>query len=81
MKTTEPQPAELGYEVLGSGSIHVIVLNDWMCDTSTWDGARAYLDGQAFTWALADLRGYGRSRGQRGKHTVEECASDVLGAS
>jgi pimeloyl-ACP methyl ester carboxylesterase len=68
----------LGHDKFGSGPRAVIVLNDWLCDTSTWDGARAYLDGQSFTWVFTDLRGYGRSRGQRGKHNVEEAAADVL---
>jgi 3-oxoadipate enol-lactonase len=68
----------IGHERLGSGPRAVIVMNDWICDTSTWDGARAYLDTAAFTWAFADLRGYGRSRGQGGKLTVEEAAADVI---
>jgi pimeloyl-ACP methyl ester carboxylesterase len=67
----------LGHETLGSGSTHAVVLNDWMCDTSTWEGARAYLDGVRFTWAFADLRGYGRSRDRAGEHSVEEAAADV----
>lgn len=69
----------IGYETLGSGARGVVILNDWMCDTSTWDGARAYLDEDSFTWVFADLRGYGRSRGQSGEHTVTEAAADVLG--
>lgn len=68
----------LGHETLGSGSTRVVVLNDWMCDTSTWDGARSYLDGSSFTWVFADLRGYGRSRGQPGEFTAEEAAADVI---
>jgi pimeloyl-ACP methyl ester carboxylesterase len=68
----------LGHETQGVGRSHVIVLNDWLCDTTTWDCARAYLDGIRFTWAFADLRGYGRSRGQTGRFTVEEAAADVL---
>ena len=39
----------LGYDRAGSGPRRVMVLNDWMCDTSTWDGARAYLDGERFS--------------------------------
>jgi pimeloyl-ACP methyl ester carboxylesterase len=68
----------LGHELLGTGPVRVVILNDWMCDTSTWDGARPYLDGARFTFALADLRGYGLSRGREGAFTVEECAADVL---
>ncbi len=68
----------LGYDRVGTGPRLVVVLNDWMSDTSTWDGARAYLDGERFTWMFADLRGYGRSRGRRGAYTVVEAANDVL---
>lgn len=68
----------LGHERLGSGERRVFVLNDWLCDTSTWNDARAYMDGERFTWAFTDLRGYGRSRGQMGRYTVLEAAADVL---
>lgn len=63
---------------MGTGALPVVVLNDWLCDTSTWDGAHAYLDQARFTWAFTDLRGYGRSRGQGGRFTVAEAAADVL---
>jgi len=68
----------LGHDRVGSGARRVIVLNDWVCDTSTWDGARAYLDDRTFTWVLADLRGYGRSMDQSGRFELTEAASDVL---
>lgn len=68
----------LGVDVVGSGSHRAIVLNDWLCDTSTWEPARPYLDGSAVTWAFADLRGYGRSRTQRGGYALEEAAADVI---
>ena len=68
----------MGHELVGSGPMPVVVLNDWLCDTSTWDGARAYLDRARFTWAFADLRGYGRSRNRSGAFTVAEGAADVI---
>jgi 3-oxoadipate enol-lactonase len=68
----------MGHDELGSGPNPVVVLNDWMSDTSSWDGARPYLDGARFTWVFADLRGYGRSRRIAGAFTVEEAAADVL---
>lgn len=68
----------LGFDLYGAGSQRIIVLNDWLCDTSTWDPAQPYLDSSTFTWAFADLRGYGRSRALRGECAVEEGASDVL---
>ena len=68
----------LGHELVGAGPTRVVVMNDWLCDTSTWDAARAYLDRERFTYAFADLRGYGRSRGRAGAFTVTEAAADVL---
>lgn len=68
----------LGVDVIGRGPHRAIVLNDWLCDTTTWDPTRPYLDRDRLTWAFADLRGYGRSRGQRGAFTVEEAATDVV---
>ncbi len=68
----------LGHEKIGAGPVAAIVLNDWLGDTSIWDAARPYLDEERFTWVLADLRGYGRSRGRVGAYTVIEAAEDVL---
>jgi 3-oxoadipate enol-lactonase len=68
----------IGYERVGTGAVRAVIMNDWLCDTSTWDGARAYLDLDRFSFAFADLRGYGRSRGQVGTFTLEEAAGDVL---
>jgi 3-oxoadipate enol-lactonase len=75
---TERTPDPIGHELVGSGPRHVVIMNDWLCDTSTWDGARTYLDGARFTFAFVDLRGYGRSRGRAGAFTLEEAATDVL---
>lgn len=68
----------IGHELIGGGPTRVVILNDWMCDTSTWDAARVFLDGDRFTFAFADLRGYGRSRARPGTYTLAEAASDVL---
>lgn len=71
-------PDLIGHELFGTGPTRVVVMNDWLCDTSTWDGARVYLDTKRFTYAFADLRGYGRSRGRSGAFTLPEAATDVL---
>jgi 3-oxoadipate enol-lactonase len=68
----------LGYDQVGTGPLTVVLMNDWTCDTSTWNEARAYLDRERFTWVFADLRGYGRSQTQTGVFTLEEAASDVI---
>ena len=68
----------IGYSELGTGTHGVIVLNDWLCDTSTWDDARVYLDTHRYRWIFADLRGYGRSRHLAGEYHAAEAAADVL---
>ena len=68
----------LGYETFGSGSEKVLVLHDWMGDAANYEPMKAYLDGDAFTFVFADLRGYGRSRELKGQYTVEEIAGDTL---
>lgn len=69
----------LGFGKYGFGDRGVIVLNDWIGDVSTnWSSARQYLDDQNFTWAFADLRGYGQSLGQRGQFSIAEATADVL---
>lgn len=66
------------YEQFGDGTTAIIVMHDWMSDTSSWDSARAYLDRERFKWVFADLRGYGRSKDQLGEFTLREAAGDVL---
>ncbi len=68
----------LGHTIVGGGPRRVVVLNDWLCDTSTWDAAEPYLDRERFTWAFTDLRGYGRSRARTGAFTLGEAVADVL---
>lgn len=68
----------LGHEKVGSGKQGVIVLNDWLSATSSWDGARPYLDTSRLTYAFTDLRGYGRSKHIEGQYTLGEAAADVL---
>jgi len=68
----------LGYDVVGGGPQRVIVMNDWVCDTSSWQPVRPYLDGQRQSWAFVDLRGYGRSRDLAGRYSQEEAARDVV---
>ena len=68
----------LGHDRIGTGPIRVIVMNDWMADTSTWDGARRYLDLDAFTWVFADLRGYGRSKALEGPFDLGQSVTDIL---
>ena len=68
----------LAHEVTGTGPDKVIVLHDWLGDRRNYDDARPYLDMQSFTFAFADLRGYGGSVKMKGMFTSDEAAGDVL---
>lgn len=68
----------LGYWTLGSGTHRIVVLNDWMGDTTAWEPALRYLDLQRFTWSFVDLRGYGRSRDLAGPYNLEQACADIV---
>lgn len=68
----------LGHRIHGDGLTKVIVLHDWMGDQQNYDAVRHLFDASKFTFAFADVRGYGLSRGFAGDYTAEEIASDVL---
>jgi pimeloyl-ACP methyl ester carboxylesterase len=68
----------LGHALHGSGPEPVLVLHDWLGDSTNYDSVLPWLDRTAFTYAFADLRGYGRSRAVAGAYTVDEIARDCL---
>ncbi len=68
----------LGYETFGSGSEKVIVLHDWMGDSSNYASVKQWLDSNQFTYAFAEVRGYGKSKTISGEYTTDEVAGDVF---
>ena len=74
--TVSHNAAALGHRLHGCGPEYVLVLHDWMGDSTNYDAILPYLDGEAFTYAFADLRGYGASRDIAGAYTVDEIARD-----
>lgn len=69
----------IGHKLYGKGPQKVVVLHDWFGDTTTnYEPMLEFLDGDAFTFAFADLRGYGRSHNIPGECTLEEGVFDVL---
>lgn len=67
----------LGHELFGSGSEKVIVFHDWMGDSANYEAVRPWLDGAAYTYAFADVRGYGLSKGLDGAFNSDEIAADT----
>ena len=68
----------IGHFLVGEGPEKVLVLHDWNGDHTTYDPILPYLDTKAFSYAFADLRGYGTSRDLKGTYTVREIADDCL---
>lgn len=64
--------------VVGDGQHRVIALNGWFSDRTGYDGMWPYLDGDTFSYAFMDYRGYGESIGIPGEYTLSEVAEDVL---
>ena len=68
----------LGHQLYGTGPEKVVALHNWMGDASSFDALRSWIDGDAFTFAFADVRGYGASKAIEGAYTTDEIAADVL---
>ena len=68
----------LGHTLFGSGPSLVVVMHEWLGDSSNYDALHPYLDTTAHRFCFADLRGYGRSMAQAGTHTLDEACQDIL---
>lgn len=74
----ESKVALLGHRLYGEGNEKVIVFNDWMGDCTSWEPMLPYVNIGRFSYALTDVRGYGRSRGLVGDYDEVEAATDTL---
>lgn len=54
------------------------MFNDWLADCGSYEPMLQYLDTERFSYALMDLRGYGRSKKIPGKHNSLEAAQDAV---
>lgn len=68
----------IGHTRIGNGPIRVIITNDWLGDTTTWNQCQQYLDTTDISWVFADLRGYGGSRYMPGPFNATQAASDIV---
>ena len=66
------------YTIHGIGSHKVIVLHSWMGEYQSWSPVIPHLDTETFTYAFADVRGYGKSQNIKGHYTSDEIAKDVF---
>ena len=72
------QPIVLPHEIHGAGREPVVVLHGWFVGRTEFEPITPYLNGDAFTYAFADLRGYGEAAALTGTFSMTEVAHDVL---
>ncbi|WP_329124652.1 alpha/beta fold hydrolase [Streptomyces sp. NBC_01465] len=66
------------HRLIGSGDHKVLVLHDWFGTSAGWGPFLEYLDGDAFSYAFMDYRGYGVRKDVPGELTLAEIADDAL---
>jgi pimeloyl-ACP methyl ester carboxylesterase len=66
----------LGHSVYGQGSEKVLAFHDWMGDAANYEPLFPYFDPSTYTYAFADVRGYGKSRHLDGAFSAAEVAAD-----
>lgn len=66
------------HRLIGSGDHKVLVLHDWFGTSAGWGSFLNYLDGDTFSYAFLDYRGYGDRKNVTGAYTLAEIADDAL---
>jgi pimeloyl-ACP methyl ester carboxylesterase len=66
--------------VVGTGPRHVLALHGWFGSATGWGDLPDLLDGERYSVAFVDYRGYGARRGEGGAFTVAEIAADAIAA-
>ena len=68
----------IGHRIFGEGSEKVVVLHGWHMDHTVFEPMFPALDGQKFSYAFVDYRGYGLSKEIKGEHTIQEIGTDAI---
>ncbi|MFE9997614.1 alpha/beta fold hydrolase [Streptomyces avermitilis] len=68
----------LPHELHGDGAHKVFAVHGWFADRAAYAAVLPDLDRTAFTYALVDLRGYGRAKDAVGAFTTAEAAADLV---
>lgn len=62
----------------GNGPHRVIALHGWFGSAAGWGPLPQLLDGDRFSYAFMDYRGYGAAMASTGDYTIDEIARDTL---
>jgi pimeloyl-ACP methyl ester carboxylesterase len=63
---------------VGSGPVKVLALHGWFGSAGGWGMLPELVDGDRFSYAFLDYRGYGARRSEAGEFTIAEIAADAL---
>jgi pimeloyl-ACP methyl ester carboxylesterase len=66
------------YHTIGQGEHKIIALHGWFGHAGGWGPMTDHLDGQRFSYAFMDYRGYGAMKGSGGPYTMAQIAQDAL---
>lgn len=67
--------------IVGHGPHRVLAFHGWFGSSGAWGHFPDYIDGDRFTYALLDYRGYGRRRDVTGDYTIAEISADAREAA
>lgn len=68
----------IGHVLVGSGPVHLIALHGWFGSAQGWGELPQRLDGDRYTVAFLDYRGYGSRQDETGNYTLAEISADTL---
>lgn len=68
----------IGHRIFGTGPTKVLACHGWFGSSLDWSAMEPALDGDRFTFAWMDQRGYGLSMDESGSFTVDEAAGDAV---
>lgn len=68
----------IAYRQVGSGRERVLVMHNWMGDSTSYNAMIPYLNTDEYTYIFVDLRGYGSSKDMKGSYTVQESSEDAI---
>ena len=66
--------------VTGNGPRKVLALHGWFGSATGWGPFADLVDGDRYSYAFLDYRGYGARRAETGAHTLAEISADALAA-
>lgn len=68
----------IAHKQVGSGKEKVLVMHNWMGDSTSYGSMLPFLNTADYTYVFVDLRGYGHSKEMRGNYSVDEASTDAI---